>query len=99
MKITFILQDNSEKTVSFIAGETILDTAKRHDISLRHNCEGFGVCGTCHVIIEEGAENLPEISSKETMTLDLANGVSTNSRLACQVVLQESNDGLKVRIP
>lgn len=99
MKITFILQDNSEKCVNFVAGKTILEVAKKYDIPLRHNCEGFGVCGTCHVIIEEGAENLPEISSKETMTLDLANGVSTNSRLACQVILQKNNDGLKVRIP
>lgn len=99
MKMTFVLQDNSEKCVSFVEGETILDVAKKYDIPLRHNCEGFGVCGTCHILVEEGAENLPEITTKETMALDMANGVSTNSRLACQVFLRQNNDGLKVRIP
>lgn len=99
MKLTFILKDGNEKIVPFADGDNLLKVAEEHDIPLRHNCEGFGVCGTCHVIIEEGSENLPEISSKETMALDHANGVCANSRLACQIILHKNNGGLKVRIP
>lgn len=99
MKMTFILQDGSEKVVPFADGDNLLRVAEEHDIPMRHNCEGFGVCGSCHVIIEEGIENLSEISAKETAALDHARGVTANSRLACQITLHKNNDALKVRIP
>jgi len=99
MKISFILQDNSERTVDFIEGETILQIAEKNGIHIKHNCEGFGVCGQCHVLIEDGAENLSEISDLEMTTLDKANNVTINSRLACRIILNKNNDGLKVRIP
>jgi ferredoxin len=38
------------------------------------------------------------VEEEEDM-LDLAAGVARTSRLACQIVLSESLDGLEVRIP
>lgn len=99
MQITFILSDNSEKSVPFSTGQTILQVAEENNISLRHNCEGFGVCGSCHVIIEGGYDKLQKITAKETTSLDLASGVTSHSRLACQTFLSEENDGIRVRIP
>ena len=98
MKIVFKLKDGTQKDVSFEEGQTILQVAEKNGIKLNSNCEGFGVCGGCHVKIENLLDKLPEISGKEDDTLDKVSGVEINSRLACQVVLNSSLDGLVVKL-
>ena len=98
MNITFLLKDGTKKIVSFEEGQTILQVAEKNGIKLNSNCEGFGVCGGCHVKIENLSDKLPEISEKEDDTLDKVFGVGMNSRLACQVVLNSSLDGLIVKL-
>ena len=44
---------------------SILDVAQGHDIRIEHACGGFGVCGTCHVIIREGADSCGEPTEEE----------------------------------
>jgi ferredoxin, 2Fe-2S len=67
---------------------SILDIAIKHNIELVHNCGGVGACATCHVIIEKGSENLSEMTDKEEDKLDLADGVTLNSRLGCLAVVK-----------
>ena len=98
MRIIFILKDGSEKIVSFLENQTILQTAEENNIPLHGNCEGFGVCGSCHVIIENLHDKLPEISDKENDAMDNARGVTMKSRLACQIILKKSLDGLRVKL-
>ncbi len=97
MKITFVV-NNEEKEVQCSAGETILSVAKRNNL-LHGNCEGFGVCGSCHVIIENLQDKLPPISESENNTLDKVRHVTTKSRLACQITLTDEMNGLKIRVP
>lgn len=98
MNITFKLKDGTQKSVSFENGETILQVAEKNGIKLNSNCEGFGVCGGCHVKIENLQDKLPEISDKENDTLDRVFGIDRNSRLACQVILNPSLNGLIVKL-
>ena len=98
MHIVFILEDGTEKSVPFLENQTILQIAEENNIPIRSNCEGFGICGSCHVIIENLSDKLPEISDKENNALDNAHGVTMKSRLACQIVLNKSLDGLRVRL-
>lgn len=77
-------------------GITILDAALDNGIALNHNCGGNCACSTCHVIIEEGMENLSEMRDDEEDMLDTASGLTLESRLACQA--QVTGD-VKVRIP
>lgn len=98
MNITFKLRDGTQKSVSFENGQTVLQVAEKNGIRLNSNCEGFGVCGGCHVKIENLLGKLPEISEKEDDTLDRVSGIDKNSRLACQVVLNSSLDGLIVKL-
>ncbi len=98
MNIVFKLRNGTQKTASFREGQTILQVAEENGIKLRDNCEGFGVCGGCHVKIENFLDRLPEISEKEDDTLDRVSDVEINSRLACQVVLSSNLDGLVVRL-
>ncbi len=98
MKITFILKDGSEKSCNFSEEDTILKVAERNGIPIRSFCEGFGVCGACHIIVENLIDKLPPISDKENDALDRVSGITMNSRLACQVTLTKELDGLRVRI-
>ena len=66
----------------------LLDIAIANGVELEHACGGTGVCGTCHVIVEKGMENLSEADSDELDTISEAPGNSLNSRLACQAVLK-----------
>ena len=96
MKITFILKDGLEKSCDFSDGETILKVAERNAVPIKSFCDGFGVCGACHVTVENLFDKLPPISDKENDALDRASGVTMHSRLACQVVLTKELDGLRV---
>ncbi len=98
MNITFILRDGTQKSVSFSEGQTVLQVAEENGVKLNSNCEGFGVCGGCHVKIENLLNKLPEISEKEDDTLDKVSEVGMNSRLACQVILNSDLDGLVVKL-
>jgi len=98
MNVTFVLKDGTRKIVSFKNGQTVLQVAEENGIKINSNCEGFGVCGGCHVKIENLLDKLPGISEKEDDTLDKVSGVGMNSRLACQIVLNSSLDGLIVKL-
>ena len=102
MKIIFIMKNGKEVEAHFSVGQTILQVAEENNIPLFGNCEGFGVCGCCHVYVENAdkfAGVMPEISDVENNALDNARNVKINSRLACQIKLNEKLDGLKVRLP
>ncbi len=92
-KVTF-LPDNY--VVEIDEGATILEAAENFDIPLKHDCGGSGNCGTCHVIVEEGGENLKPMSPEEEDTLDSSGEVTNESRLACQCRVR---DDIIVTIP
>jgi 2Fe-2S ferredoxin len=96
--IVFISRNEMERAVNFTAGQTILQVAHENDIHITSACEGLGICGTCHVAVENLHDKLPKISDHENDTLDGSVGVTMQSRLACQLVLDETLDGLRVKI-
>jgi 2Fe-2S ferredoxin len=98
MQVTFILKNGEEKSVNFTDKQTVSEVAEANGIHLNSACEGFGVCGGCHVTVENLEDKLPPISDKEEDTLDKVNGVSRRSRLACRLILNESLDGLRIKI-
>jgi 2Fe-2S ferredoxin len=61
-------------------------------------CLGMGKCGTCLVEIISSIHELSHYNRNEQATLLRANVQSGDIRLACQMVIDESMDGLKVRI-
>ncbi|AZL15219.1 ferredoxin family 2Fe-2S iron-sulfur cluster binding protein [Rickettsiales endosymbiont of Stachyamoeba lipophora] len=99
-KITFVNRDGSEKTVNAPAGLSILEAAHQNDIDLEGACEGSLACSTCHVYVEETWLNkLDEATEDEEDMLDLAFGLTEQSRLGCQIILTEELDGIKVKLP
>ncbi|OWP62117.1 ferredoxin [Hymenobacter amundsenii] len=99
VNITFKFQDGQpDQTHVAAEGESVLDVALNNDIQLQHNCGGVCGCSTCHVYIEQGEADLPEISDAEEDFIDRAENPRISSRLGCQCVVQGNAD-LVVRIP
>jgi ferredoxin, 2Fe-2S len=77
---------------------SILDVALHNGIEIEHACGGVCACSTCHVIVREGGESLCEKTEREEDYLDMAPGVTPQSRLGCRAVPDGSRD-LVVEIP
>ena len=98
--ITFILAGGVEKRVNAPNGISLLEVAHRNEIPLEGACEGSLACSTCHVIVDEAFyAGLPKATDDEEDMLDLAFGLTHTSRLGCQIMMNDSLEGLKVTVP
>ena len=79
------------------SGETILDAALRNGIEIEHASEKSCACTTCHCIVREGFDSLPESSEQADDMLDKAWGLEPESRLSCQA--RVTDEDLVVEIP
>ena len=77
---------------------SILEIVLGHELELDHACGGVCACSTCHVIVRQGFDSMPEASDDELDQLDNARGLTPHSRLACQAVPDGSCD-IVVEIP
>ncbi|KAL7580741.1 hypothetical protein ACA910_001025 [Epithemia clementina (nom. ined.)] len=101
IQVTFIHPNGTDRSVvDARIGETLLQTAHRHDIDLEGACEGVCACSTCHLILPSAMyDNLPEPSEDEEDMLDMAFGLQETSRLGCQITVTPEMDGVELRMP
>ena len=98
--ITFVGANGQEERVEAQSGEILLTVAQNAGQPLEGTCEGQMACSTCHVIVaHEWFDHLKPATEDEEDLLDLAAHATRTSRLSCQIVLDDSLDGLVVRIP
>jgi 2Fe-2S ferredoxin len=71
-----------------------------NDMDIEASCGGCASCATCHVFIDsDWHSKLPERDSIEDTLLEFQEHFDPeSSRLSCQVLLNESMDGLSLRI-
>ncbi|MBV9859300.1 MAG: ferredoxin family 2Fe-2S iron-sulfur cluster binding protein [Alphaproteobacteria bacterium] len=99
-KMVFVERNGVRREVDAPLGMSVLEIAHKHGIDIEGACEGSLACSTCHVIVDpEWYERLQEASEDEEDMLDLAFGLTTTSRLGCQIVMTEELDGLTVQLP
>ncbi len=99
-KMSFILPDGTEQEVDAPLGLSVLEIAHKNNIGIEGACEGSLACSTCHVIVDETYyDMLDNASEDEEDMLDLAFGLTSTSRLGCQILISEELDGLKVHLP
>ena len=100
-KITYIGFDGAEHVVDVPPGKSVMEGAKSNSIpGIDANCGGGCSCGTCHVYIDEAwRARVGGRTELEVATLEFAEDVAENSRLACQIPVTEALDGLVVRMP
>jgi 2Fe-2S ferredoxin len=77
---------------------SLLGHALNSHLEMDHACGGVCACSTCHVVVKEGSKSLSPAEEEEEDMLDLAPGLTLQSRLACQAVPDGSAD-LVVEIP
>ena len=99
VKIIFICK-GERKEFQVPIGTTVLEAAHNNDIDLEGACEGSLACSTCHVIVDKSFyDKLKSPSEDEEDMLDLAFGLTSTSRLGCQIIMTEELDGLTLVVP
>lgn len=77
---------------------SVLDIAMASGVDIDHACGGVCACSTCHVVIEKGFETCNEATEDEEDQLEVAPGLTPQSRLGCQAV-PNGTQNLVVRVP
>ena len=78
-------------------GLNVMEACKASDLPMASICGGLGLCGHCHVYILSN-HSLSSISDQEEETLDKLTFLKSNSRLSCQIHIDERIDGLKIAL-
>ena len=100
VRVEFTTADGERVTATGAVGDSLLSAGQNAGMPLEGTCEGQMACSTCHVLIaREWLDKLTPPAEEEEDMLDLAAGARANSRLACQIVLDETLDGLAATIP
>ncbi len=75
----------------------LMEFCKVAELPVKGECGGMAMCATCQVYVES-EHILPDPSDDELAMLDQAFYVKSNSRLGCQLHLDETMNGLIVRL-
>ncbi len=101
-KITYVLADGTRRDIEASSGTSLMEAAIRNNVKgIDAECGGCLSCATCHVYVDEAwFAKLPAPDPDETDMLGfVAAEHQPNSRLSCQVKLDETLSGIVVRIP
>lgn len=77
--------------------ELLCDVLLNRGIRIEHACEKSAACATCHVVVRAGFDSLEPPDDIEDDLLDQAWGLTSQSRLSCQVAI--SHGDLVIEIP
>lgn len=72
---------------------SLMEALKASEYHILATCGGMALCATCHVQVLEGLEKLPEMNDDEIAMLDTLPDAMYNSRLACQLRINETLEG------
>lgn len=101
-KIIYVLAGGERREVVAAPGASIMETALKNNIrGIDAECGGCLSCATCHVYVDEmWAAKLPAAEpDEEDMLGFVAAERRPTSRLSCQLKMDESLDGIMVRVP
>jgi ferredoxin, 2Fe-2S len=102
LRVTFVTPKKIKIDATANNGDVLMQVALANAVpGITADCGGQMTCGTCHVhIAEDYFDLLPAPSPDEQFMLE--DGVAdpqTTSRLSCQVVLDDTLDGIVVTVP
>ena len=75
----------------------IMELCKAYELPVEGTCGGMALCASCQCYLESDTA-LPEQSDAELDMLDQAFNVKPNSRLGCQLHLNDELDGVVLRL-
>ncbi len=100
-KITYIEHTGREHVIEVKTGQSVMEGAVKNNIpGIDADCGGACACATCHVYVDDAwADKTGKASVMEESMLDFANDLRPTSRLSCQILVNDTLDGLIVRMP
>ena len=100
-KINYKDNQGNCKTIEVENGLSVMEGAIQNDIpGIDADCGGSMACATCHVYVEEKWFNkLPKAEDAEVDMIDMAFEPKKNSRLSCQIIINDELDGLEISTP
>jgi ferredoxin len=75
----------------------IMEVCKSYELPVEGTCGGMAMCASCQCYLESD-HDLPEQSDDELDMLDQAFHVKDNSRLGCQIHINDDIDGIVLRL-
>ena len=100
--INIIVEDrNGEQTPVEIPegiSLSLMEVLKASGYNILATCGGMALCATCHVQVLKGLEALPEPHDEEMDMLDTLPDAHFDSRLACQIRINENLEGMVFKI-
>ena len=99
-KIIYVSKQGEKTEVIVDNGYTVMEGAVNNDIDgMPAECGGACACATCHAYIDESwFSKIEEMDDMEDSMLDAAFERKDNSRLTCQIEVNDDMDGLIVHI-
>lgn len=76
----------------------LMEVLKASDYTILATCGGMALCATCHVQVLSGLHALPTPQDAELDMLDTLPNAESDSRLACQIQIDELVEGALFRI-
>ena len=102
VKVVFIEADGTEHPVDAVEGLSAMEAAVRNGVpGIDGDCGGQAACATCHVFVDSLWIGRTGRADPETEVplLELGEGKTENSRLACQIALTAELEGLVLHMP
>jgi 2Fe-2S ferredoxin len=100
-KINFVDSDGTNREVETKNGTSVMEAAVQNMIpGIDADCGGACACATCHVYVSnDWMDKLKTKDDMEDSMLDFAEDVQENSRLSCQILMNDQLDGITVTTP
>jgi 2Fe-2S ferredoxin len=89
-----------EQSVQVAVGASLMEGLRAAGIDeIEAICGGCAACCTCHVYIQSGSTaDLGAMAEQEDALLDSSDARKPESRLSCQIPVNESLDGLRLTV-
>ena len=100
-EITIYLVDRMDVKHKLIApvdfNLNLMELIKSYEFPVEATCGGMAMCASCQCYVNSD-HKLPEILENEEAMLAEAFNVKKNSRLSCQILINERLDGLNITL-
>jgi ferredoxin, 2Fe-2S len=99
-KVIYISSDGTRHETEVENGYSVMEGAINNDIEgIVAECGGACACATCHSYVDEAwMDKMPSMDDMEDSMLDAAFERKDNSRLTCQIEINDNLDGLVIHV-
>ncbi len=100
--IVYVQPDGSRREVGTASGTSVMKNAVLNDVpGIVAECGGSLMCATCHVYVDAAdVDRVPPPSDEEDEMLEVTESERrANSRLSCQLTVEDTLDGVTVHVP